>query len=224
MVEGSQTEIGEGVSTIVSFILYNQFHEDVTDKYDVEYLNGSLRVYAAQNKLTVHVYKLEKTYDGTPLSYDPDHWYGMQGLPEGYTCQLEISGSITNVGILYLDEIEYTLKVYDPDGIDVTVNFYVEFKGTPMTINRRPITLMSASEKRPYDEENPLTNSTVTISQGSLVDGHRYSARAVGKLEAPGTTVNTIYKDGVKIVDGSGQDVTANYTLQYIEGVLEFIE
>jgi hypothetical protein len=54
---------------------------------------------------------------------------------EGYTYSLEIQGSRTDVGILSLDEIEYVLKVYDADGRDVTINFYVEFVGVPLTVN-----------------------------------------------------------------------------------------
>ncbi len=229
VVEGSQTQVGEGISKITSFILYDPDNNDVTDQYEVIFNEGKIKVMAAQNKITAYVWEVNKVYDGTPISYR-SNYCTIQSVTssdpnislEGYTYSLEIQGSRTDVGILSLDEIEYVLKVYDADGRDVTINFYVEFVGVPLTVNKRAITLMSASEEKPYDEDKPLTNETVTVSKGSLVEGHTLHAKASGQLDYKGEIDNEIDPFDVVILDSQGNDVTGNYDISYVFGTLKY--
>ena len=221
VVEGSQTQVGEGVSKIIEFTLYNSRNENVTDQYDIEFNDGKIIVHAAQNKISVYLFEVNKTYDGTPISYRPNYYVILNPM-EGYTYDLKISGSLTNVGMLSYDDIEYELKVYNADGIDVTVNFYVEFTGEPLTVNKRPITIMSATEERPYDEDVPLTNSTVTLIQGQLADGHTLYAKASGRLTGKGEIDNIILESNIIIVDSQGNNVTDNYDITCVFGTLKY--
>ena len=88
-------------------------------------------------------------------------------------------------------------------------------------LDKRAITLTAASETKEYDGE-ALENSSVIISKGSLVEGHRIETLVVGSITEAGETANKI--EAVHIYDAYGRDVTDNYEIECVEGTLTVIE
>ena len=124
------------------------------------------------------------------------------------------------------------VRIYDPAGADVTHRYTVVFlqpEGMePMPvleIRQRVIELTAASEIAIYGQiEEALTNPNVRLSLGRLVDGHTLEATAMGQQVAIGSSPNVIYLDAVTIRDAEGVDVTDNYRIIPIDGVLTLLE
>ena len=222
-IEGSQLEIGEGISKIVygSFRLYDPSGKDVTDAFVIVYKTGSLKV--TKTQIIVNVYGVQKYYDGQPIEYWADDYY-ISKIPEGLTLVLDLAGSITDVGEFDFEEFyELPMKVIDQYGNDVTDNYYIKFVGKPLTVDSRKIVLTSESATKEYDGD-PLTDDTVFISQGSLVEGHKLVAKTTGSITVPGSVKNEIDKYSIKVVDADGNDVTHNYEFELKPGTLTITE
>lgn len=232
-IEGSQTEIGRGVSKIIGFELYDPDSQRVTDNYEVTYEEGVLEVLPAEDRLIkVYMYQIQKFYDGTPLLFE-DGDYEIIEMPEDLRLELSINISITDVGRITLSEInehidEYvTYRVYKDDK-DVTEDYSLMFDTfsygntsyIPVKVDKRPITVTSASETK-TDDGLPLENSEVTITKGSLAEGHKIVAVADGYIDFVGSVQNTIAH--IKIVDKNDVDVTENYDISTVLGTLTII-
>ncbi|AMQ55613.1 MBG domain-containing protein [Algoriphagus sanaruensis] len=81
-----------------------------------------------------------------------------------------------------------------------------------------PLTITAASNNKIYDG-TALTDSGSSITEGSLVSGHTYTATLTGSQTNVGTSANVA--SGALIKDGSNIDVTANYAITYVDGTLE---
>ena len=91
-------------------------------------------------------------------------------------------------------------------------------------IFKNEIELTSASVTDHYKEGEVLSNSTVELTKGPLVEGHTLTAKATGELSSVGEVKNTIDRSSVKILDSLGNDVTSNYAITYVEGTLKYLE
>ena len=148
----------------------------------------------------------------------------MSKIPEGLTLVLDLAGSITDVGEFDFEAFyELPMKVIDQYGNDVTDNYYIKFVGKPLTVDPRKIVLASGSATKEYDGK-PLTDDTVFISQGSLVEGHKLVAKTPGSIIVAGSVKNEIDIYSIKVVDEEGNDVTQNYEFELKLGTLTVTE
>ena len=90
----------------------------------------------------------------------------------------------------------------------------------PIRVDPRIITVTSASQTK-VDDGKPLENHNVTVTVGSLVEGHRLYAFVSGRVDSVGTKENVI--DGVMIVDENGFDVTSCYEIDLAFGELTIV-
>ena len=219
-VEGCQTEIGESAITITSFVLRDPTGRDVTDRYEIICKTGVLRV--TKEQVIINLFELQKFYDGTELRYGPDDYWVSK--PLDVTVLLDLSGcAITEAGVLDVEELrKLAITILDANGNDVTDDYYVKFVGQPLRIDKRAITIRSASETKTYDG-TPLTNDAVSLVFGELVEGHVLDAHATGSITFDGTVKNTIDVETLRILDAEGNDVTANYNITFEEGELTVI-
>ena len=217
-VSGSRVEIGETASDITSFILLDPDGNDVTDQFEIVFEPGLIRV--TQDQIIINLYELQKVYNGTELRYGPsDYWHE---LPDGYEVILDLSAcAITDPGELDIKEIEkLPITVLNPDGEDVTNQYYIKFVGRPLRVDKRAITLLAASEDKPFDG-TPLTCDSVSILFGQLVNGHKLEAHTTGSITVEGVTKNVIDEKTLRILDEHGNDVTDCYKITCIDGTLE---
>lgn len=231
-VEGKQLEVGTGVSKISSFEIYDSFGNNVTAEFVIIYNDGILEV-IPDEPIKIYLYEIQKIYDGLPLEFEPDE-YEILSIKDGLDLELDLIMSLTDVGMLSIGEINLnsgryvSYRVLD-GGKDVTDMYRVIFdtiEGTPDTyipirIIGRPIEVSSMSESKSYDG-TPLTNETVEITKGALVNGHKLQANAIGSIIGVGEETN--YIETIMIVDSEGKDVTGNYTLYINEGTLTIID
>lgn len=217
-VNGSRTEIGRSESNIIELKIYDRMGNDVTDDYEIIFKPGAILVTPPQ--IVVTVYSLQKQYDGTPLSYGAGDYY-VSSIPEGYRLELELSGSLTEVGKLSFDEVKAAshYKVYH-NGVDVTnregyaedSEFYLKFDGDKLKVDRRNIEITSGSASKAYDG-TPLTCDDFRVSGGSLARGHKITVDITGTITDVGFAANIIADGDIVIKDAEGRDVTKCYEI-----------
>jgi hypothetical protein len=222
VVDGSITQIGETRNTFTAMIVDSDGN-DVSDQYRIRTNYGNL-VVVPNNDLPIiafQIYDLKTVYNGLPVSQaDTDYWVPTHNLPAGYRVELDILGSITQVGKMetYIDRS--SIRIYDTNNINVT-NLYnvVTYYGS-IEVIKRGITVSSVSDEKYYDGD-PLTADGYYFSKGSLAAGDVITVVVSGSITEPGMASNTI--DSIVIRNASGLDVTSNYSIKMVLGSLVVI-
>ncbi|MBE5818921.1 MAG: transglutaminase domain-containing protein [Clostridiales bacterium] len=208
------------------FKLYDPLGNNVTHLYNYSYVYGVIEIFEPSTKIIkVYLHELQKIYDGKPLSFKAGD-YSIIEIEPGVELTLSLNISRTDAGFLTLSEINENRKSYvtynvTVDGKDVTEDYVLVFDTyedssdyyVPLRILPREIGLSSATEVKLFDG-NPLTNSNVFISNGSLVNGDTLNAYAIGYMNNIGSTKNHISSQ-VAITNSLGEDVTNNYSISF---------
>ena len=190
-------------------ITYKKLAGYKDENYSIETDEGTLTITQNENAIVVNAKNAEKEYDGSPLTKNEAD---VTGLPEGYTADVTVSGSITDVGTA--DNVVETVAIKDASGNDVTDQFkkIIKINGK-LTVTKRNVTLTSESVTREYDG-TALTAPDVKVEDDGFVDGEVSDIRATGSIKTEGSVPNTItYKTG----DGFKAD---NYKIEIDEGTL----
>ncbi|MEE6158935.1 MBG domain-containing protein, partial [Olsenella sp. YH-ols2221] len=160
--------------------------------------------------LTVTTPDATKAYDGTALTKSDSATY--KGLQNGETVDFKVTGSQTEVGSSKNTyELNWT-------GTAKQSNYnVVDSLGTlEVTKNSATVTFTAGSASKAYDG-TALTSAGVT--ETGLPDGLTYQATASGTITDAGSVANKVAT--YKILDASGNDVTANFTdIQTTNGTL----
>ena len=114
---GSQINVGKSASTFTISIV-NDADVDITAYYKINRICENLIV--TPKKLTITANSNSKEYDGNALV---DTGYTIDGDMEGYTVEVTVSGSQTQIG--YSDNTIRKVVIKDSTGRDVTLNFSV---------------------------------------------------------------------------------------------------
>ncbi|MCQ2409008.1 MAG: hypothetical protein MJ068_00530 [Clostridia bacterium] len=222
-VEGSQFEKGESDAVIKSFKLYDIGHNDVTDKFDITFEKGTLRVTNVQ--ILIYLYDITEAYDGTAHIFPAgeDVFWDYEVLSEAlsgkeYTITFDKSKLVlTNAGCIDPDVLREAATIMDGDE-DVTDSFYLVFDGDGFTISRRKISITSGSSTKSAADTSILINDTYSVGMSGLAAGDSAEVTISGVQNGKGTSPNTI--SGVLIKNASGDDVTASYDITLIAGTL----
>ena len=94
---------------------------------------------------------------------------------------------------------------------------YTGTKELTFTINKRAITVTAGSSSKTYNG-TALTNSSATLTAGSLASGQTLTASATGTITNAGSVANTVSTAVVK--NSAGTDVSSNYTITKVNGTL----
>ena len=94
---------------------------------------------------------------------------------------------------------------------------YTGTKELTFTINKRAITVTAGSSSKTYNG-TALTNSSATLTEGSLASGQTLTASATGTITNAGSVANTVSTAVVK--NSAGTDVSSNYTITKVNGTL----
>lgn len=216
-VTGSQTEIGESENSF-EVVIKNASGEDVTEDYEIIKAPGVLTV--IQGEITVTSNDAQKKYDGTPLTDN-----GYKVLPysiekNGFTLNVVITGSQTEVGSSENTIISCTVL---KNGMDVSDNFKIKAVPGTLTVTntnaemKSEIKIISFDDSKTYDGE-PLTNPGWSLEEGYLKRGHSLKVEVTGSQTDRGVGENTFT---AKVVTDDGTDVTDEYIIEKIPGELE---
>ncbi|MBM6832245.1 hypothetical protein, partial [Faecalicoccus acidiformans] len=167
-VTGSQTVVGSSNNTFT----YTLNAGTSAENYTITPVEGTLTVTArdAKYEITVQANSDTEKYDGTEKSVSGlvDDTFIVEG--NTYTVEgLSASGTGTNAGT-YAVNVTGTPVVKDEDGNNVSSEFTVKTQNGTLTINKRSVTLTSATDSKEYDGE-ALTNDEVTVSGDGWAEG-----------------------------------------------------
>ncbi len=207
-VSNSITNPGTVENTIYAFVIEGA-DIDVTDMYDIEFITGDLTVYP--RNITVSTNTDSKDYDATPLLGGTATLFGV--LADTHYIEYSPENSITNPGSL-TNAIGAVVK--DGLGNDVSIGYNITYDYGTLTINPISIVLRSFGDSKVYDGL-ALSDNTWELLSGSLLFGHSLNVDVSSSITNPGTIENVII---AFVEDGSGNDVSDMYDIEYITGDL----
>lgn len=211
-ISGAFKSPGKYSVEIKSFALYDPGGKDVTEDFEFSFKAGTLQVY--QYEITVKTGSAEKVYDGLPLS-SASCEISKGRLADGHTLEyLRTISSRTDAGA---SVNSYEIMILDGDGDDVGYKYKINSDYGYLTVTAREITVTAGSAEKVYDGA-PLTFGGYDVS-GSLAAGHSAYVTVSGENGGrAGSAENKI--TSVKITDGTGKDVTLNYAIYTVSGLL----
>lgn len=170
-------------------------------------------------ELVYTVKDAEKVYDGTPLKAT-EYRLTSGEILAGHTARIEFVGEQTSVGV---SKSDLSVKIYDDDGYNVTNNYSIKVESGDLTVTKKSISIDLPSQKAVYNGATvALTNYRVTEnSAGDLVAGHKiYGSTDAGLLNVGDTVPENLTP---LVFDAAGNDVTANYDIDFTVGEIEVI-
>ena len=161
--------------------------------------------------ITIETGSPSKIYDGYPLS--DDNLSIVSGeLNDGDMLVCDTTkpvSSITNAGSI--SNVLTPKIIYSTTGEDHTANYNITVNYGTLTVNKRPVTLISSSGFYFYNESY-VSYPDATTSGLGFVDNEVISIKATGKFKDPGTYENKpiviTWADGA---DPNNYDITYDY-------------
>ncbi|MDO4838072.1 MAG: InlB B-repeat-containing protein, partial [Clostridia bacterium] len=191
--------------------------KDVTANYEITYQPGTLEIVSPDTVVvTVKGVTNTKTYDGNPTT------------TVGYTVvsisdELYTTADFTTVDLPMAkgtDAGYYPMGLTEANFVNNNPNFNVKFvvaEDGGLTINPKPLTITAGSDKREYNGK-PLTKNSETHTD--LANNQKLeSVTITGEITYVGKVDNV--PSDAHITDASGNDVTKNYDITYVNGSLE---
>ncbi|MCM1437714.1 MAG: hypothetical protein NC131_00685 [Roseburia sp.] len=179
------------------------------------YATGSMKTETVELEYVLR--EKEKVYDGTPLKLDDeinDVSLIKGKLQSGHTAKFDFSGSQTNVGTSSSDA---SVRIYDNNGFNVTSEYSIKVVGAPLTVTAKSISVDMPSQKVVYNGSKVLF--TDYTAEGELVSGHKIYGSTDAALMNVGDTLPADLTP--LIFDVAGNDVTANYVIDFHVGEIE---
>ncbi|MBQ6342201.1 MAG: DUF11 domain-containing protein [Anaerolineaceae bacterium] len=211
-ITGSQTVAGDSKNVPSAVKVVNAAGEDVTASYgEIQYINGTLKV--TPIPLTITAASDTKVFDGAPLTKNA---YTKTDLAAGdRIASITVTGSQTRVG--KGDNVPSAVLIRNEKDEDVTASYTITYVNGALEVTPKTIIVRAGSNNKIYDGK-PLSENSYTA--GDLVGNDKVvSAEVAGSQTVVGKSDNIA--SNAKIEDGSGNDVTYCYTIQYEKGLLE---
>ncbi len=220
------TGVGIYTSRIGNVVLRDANGNAVSDEnYDVVKYDGE---YVVKDRvIKIMLMKNVKEYDGQAITYREGQWIVI--CPDGFTAQVDLDISRIDAGSLTFTELNASKASYIKSftvtdtltGEDVTSQYtYDDFTFASFTdsdeiivINKRRITVEAVSDVHEYNGE-PYANNKVEITQGTLADGHTYTASTT-VFDEEVVSMQTFTNDVTEFIvtDADGNNITHNYEI-----------
>ena len=175
----------------------------------LKYKPGKIQIY--HTELTFQSEDVTKTYDDIPLA--PGVLTEGSLLP-GHTMTVTTD---TPRGIgTHLNY--FTVRILNEKGEDVTSHYYIKKQCGTVKISPVYLVVKAGDAQKAYDG-TPLTCNEASVI-GSLCSGHVIKEIVIsGSQTEIGRSENVVVK--IVILDAEGNDVTGNYSIEYVAGVLK---
>ena len=193
---------------------------DITAFYKLNITYGTLTV--KKRPLVIELSNYTAEYTDSPIEYKEytliENEESLK-LAEGHSIKVKDSVTYpTDAGIYENPTVFY---VVDKDGNDVTEHYSILIRSAYIEINKRPVKVTTSSESFVYDGKEHANSN---FNCEGVLTRHMASASPyegqdrIVSIKNAGTVEN---KFSIKIVSETGGDVTGNYEIEYVYGVLE---
>ena len=214
VISGSRTELGKSFSIIESFIVYDRYGNDVTDKFVLNFEVGSLHVYKAE--LVFESAGEIKEYDGLPLVTDLSACRMVGGnLERGESYEISDPFSIVDAMTVAAN---FRVVIKDVSGNDITDTYKITKNCGTLKITPRKITVKAADATKKFDGR-VLEDSSYSIIEGSLSETDFIVMCLVEGSQIEIGRSDNIVKD-ISIYNKDAEDVTYNYLIKLETGTL----
>ena len=219
-ITGSQTDAGESTNVPSAAVIKNASNEDVTASYDITYENGTLEV--TKKPVTISgISVIDKIYDGTTdaeLDYSDIDWSAC-GMVDGDELSVTAKGTYedTSAG----EDKSVTITDITIGGTSVD-NYILADDGhqtrTTAKIMKKSVTITALKQTVAVNGE--IENTIEYAELSGAVEEHKLAEITLTSDSTEKTTTEgVITPSEAKIVDGD-IDVTDNYDITYIDGVM----
>lgn len=191
------------------------------------YATGTIKTDPIELEFKLKEPQEAKVYDGTPLKlsrvnfddpYNSDIELSKGSLAKGHSIKVEFVGSQTDVGT---SECDANIKIYDENGFNVTNEYSIKVIGATLKVVQKAISVELPAQKVVYNGSKVQFNEYKISedSDGGLCLGHRIYGSANAELMNVG---DTLPEDLTPLIfDAAGNDVTANYDIDFNLGDVE---
>ena len=198
------------VDNDISFTVFDNNNEDVTEHYNITFDLGLLTV--NRRDIEIRTESAKKMYDGSPLKYDS--WHHFSGsLLKNHHIEYVMPSSISTPKTI-LNEID--LIILDENNENMTNKYDINYKLGNLTIDPIPIILQSASDNKIYDGE-PLLKDEWELVYGGILEDHDLHVVVDGEITNVGTIDNNIF---AYVTDKDDNNVNSYYDFDYFKGKL----
>lgn len=216
--------VGDRLPDNLTPIVYDAAGNSVTKNYLIALNIGNVRI--VPRPVTVKPKDTVKTYDGTPLTAT-GYEITTGSLAAGQSIKAEITteagneATATNVnGGERIVIKESTFKILGDDGeTDVSKNYDITYDTAYLTVEKRSIALLSASDSWVYDGEEHF-NDRLDVVAGSIAPGQQIAVTGVTELTEVEAGIDN--ELSFEITDKNGMPVNIdNYSISLRYGVLK---
>ncbi|MBR1816486.1 MAG: InlB B-repeat-containing protein [Lachnospiraceae bacterium] len=220
IVTGSQTSAGQSANVPSEAVIKNAADEDVTASYDITYVDGTLEV--TKKPITISgINVIDKIFDGTdnaPLDYSDIDWISC-GMVDGDELSVTATGTFEDTSVGTNKNVAITDITLGGTSVD---NYILSEDGqqttATATINKKEVTVTALKQTVAINGE--IENSVEFAELSGALEGHELAEITLTSgSTAKTTTEGVITPSEAKIVNGD-TDVTDNYDISYIDGVM----
>ena len=210
-VTGSQTVVGSSANSFT----YELNAGTKADNYNITKTEGTLTVTDREEAYEITVVAKSDTakYDGEEKSVSGFVTTTFEVEGNTYTVEGLTAGATGTDADEYTAEVTGTAIVKDEDGNDVTAQFTVTTQDGKLTIEKRNVTLTSATDSKKYDGD-PLTNDEVTVGGDGFATDEGATYTVTGSQTVVGSSANSFTYE---LNAGTKAD---NYNITKTEGTL----
>lgn len=213
---GSQAKISASVPGTYQMGLKPENFKNTNPNFNVTFVVNPGKLTIENRPITITADDVTVKYDGRPHG---ENGYSITAgsLVDSHAATVTISGSETDAGKYEDWLVPSVTKIVDAKGKDVTSYYDISYEDGFLTINKRNVTLTSASDSKVYDG-TPLTKPEVKVTGDGFADGEGATYNVTGTITNAGTVDNAFtytLKDGTK---------ASNYNITKKEGKLTITE
>lgn len=239
-VNGSQLDVGSCELVISNVKILSEDGQNVTHNYECSLESGKATVYP--RPITIQTATRFKIYDG--IAFHSVHEWGVsRSSPYSLAYNETISHflveelSITEVGSIQPKVLELVIT-HGRSGKETTKNYEITYELGFLTIEPRPILIMTFGNSKIYDgtplkvgkpmcisgfvelegDGNGRYDESLALEYYELLKTHQMTADAFGEITDAGTLIPEI--TNVRIVDENGVSVIHNYDVTIQGGAL----
>ena len=213
---GGIENVGTTTNEFISLVVKDGAGTDVTENYNIIHTDGTITITPCQ----IEIFALyEKVYDGKTVSSlsSSDVYVSIHRITkdsyglfhrQSFTAEYEFDTTVKKAGTYALNITSF--HIIDQDDGNVDGNFKVVDKNGEYIIDRRPITVSSASKNKEYDRTYLSSPNTFEIIEGTLAENQRCVTYTDAKILSVGTIDNAF---SYVIYDEFDTPVTFNYAV-----------
>ena len=215
-IYGDRTQAATVVTPVLSSVkITNTDGNDVTGAYDIKIKENDAIAFV-KRPVTITIDSESTVYDGEALKAES---FKITENTLAFDDQLIASEypSISSVGEI-INNPSSVFVITTPDGLDVTSNYDITVVEGVLSVTPRPIIIHTGSQSFVYDDTEKSFASFTVDESTPLIEGHTVSVDFAPEIRYVSAVNNEL---AVKIYDENGNDVTSNYELEYVYGVIE---